>query len=337
MKHFLTFLCILSVCLFMFWGCESSTDPQEEDTLSNFQIMQPVLEQMLSAGIGAPIKAQDLFDTQNDADATNDYFVLSVRSADSYALGHIPDARNAYWRDIAEDASLALLPTGQKIAVYCYTGHTGTIATMILNTLGYEAYNLKFGLMSWTTDSTARVQNPFNEAIDGHNFATETQVNAAQTYDLPEPSFVSSQDANTVFQAAGDAYAANDAPVIKAQDLFDNLNDGDTSNDPQIISVRAADAYAIGHIPGAINIPWKEIATMDNLKKVDPNRQVVVYCYTGHTGAAATTALKLLGYDAINLKHGMMSWTQDAAVRVANPFQEAVDAHDFPINTGTTP
>ena len=336
MKHLFTFISIVVIATLTFWGCESSTDPADESQ-SNFELMQPILEQLLADGIGAPIKAQDLYDDQNDTDVTNDYFVLSVRTSDSYLLGHIPGAANAYWRDIAKDATLAMLPTDQKIAVYCYTGHTGTVATMILNSLGYEAYNLKFGIMSWTQDSTARVQFPFNEAIDAHNFATETQVNAAQTYELAEPNFVSSQDVNEVFKAAGDEYASNDAPVIKAQDLYDNLNDGNTANDPQIISVRAASAYAVGHIPGAINIPWKEIGTLENLAKVDPDRQVVVYCYTGHTGAAATTALKLLGYNAVNLKHGIMSWTQDGAVRVASPFQESVDAHNFPLNTGGNP
>ena len=47
------------------------------------------------------------------------------------------------------------------------------------------------------------------------------------------------------------------APVIAAAALFENLSDGDTSNDPFIVSVRAPEHYALGHIEGAINIPWK--------------------------------------------------------------------------------
>ena len=34
-----------------------------------------------------------------------------------------------------------------------------------------------------------------------------------------------------------------------------------------IVSVRAAADYAKGHVPGAINIPWKDIAKAENLKK----------------------------------------------------------------------
>ena len=40
-----------------------------------------------------------------------------------------------------------------------------------------------------------------------------------------------------VIQAAADAYLSSDiAPVISADALFENLNDGDTSNDPFIVS-----------------------------------------------------------------------------------------------------
>ena len=69
--------------------------------------------------------------------------------------------------------------------------------------------------------------------------------------------------------------------------------DGDTGNDPVVVSVRGASHYGIGHIPGAINIPWRAIAKEENLQKLPTDRQIVVYCYTGHTGAVATTALNM--------------------------------------------
>jgi LPXTG-motif cell wall-anchored protein len=65
----------------------------------------------------------------------------------------------------------------------------------------------------------------------------------------------------------------------------------------------------LGHVPGAINIPWKAIASPDNLAKLPTDQQIVVYCYTGHTGQVAAATLKVLGYDVVNLKYGMMGWT----------------------------
>jgi len=331
--NFLTlfiFLISLLICI----GCSSSTDSNDE---SNFDLIQPTLEANTADGLGKPISAQTLFDNMNDGDATNDYFILSVRSAETYAIGHIPGAINVYWKDVAKEANLALLPTDQPIAIYCYTGHTGQTATTALINLGYEAVNLKFGFMSWTQDGPARVQNPFIEEVDGHDFATETTINTAGEYELPDPEWLDSQDADEIMQAAAEYVLSNIAPVTKAQDLFDNLNDGNTSNDPQILSVRSAETYALGHIPGAINVYWKDVAKIENLKKIDPTRQVVVYCYTGHTQMIAAAALNMLGYDAISMKFGMMSWTKDATIRVQTPFTEGVDSKDFPFNTGSTP
>src|SRR3972149_1122132 len=92
------------------------------------------------------------------------------------------------------------------------------------------------------------------------------------------------------------------------------LNDGDASNDPFIVSVRALTDYEKGHIPGAINIPWREIANKENLAKLPTDKLIVVYCYTGQTGSQTTAILNLLGYNVKNLKFGMTSWTKDANV-----------------------
>ena len=109
------------------------------------------------------------------------------------------------------------------------------------------------------------------------------------------------------------------SPVIAPAGLFENLSDGDVSNDPLIVSVRAADVYELGHIEGAINIGWKAIATDESLEALPEGAPIVVYCYTGHTGQVAATALTLMGYDVQNLKFGMMGWSDDARRRRHHP------------------
>ncbi|MCG8608192.1 rhodanese-like domain-containing protein [bacterium] len=316
----------------MIVGC-GDDDGVTTPEITEFEVIQPAIHVYTSnTNQGPVITAQALFDNMNDGNAANDYFVLSVRSADHFALGHIPGAINIPWREIGQEARLALLSTDQAIAVYCYTGHTGGIATALLNAMGYEAYNLKFGMGAWTKDEAIRVAKAFDETVDAHDFQVETQINEpTATFEIPTTDFSTSTVANLILRAAADDVASNVTAAVTAQSLFDNLNDSDSSNDPIIVSVRSAEHYAIGHIPGAINIPWREIALEANLSKLDPNREIVVYCYTGHTGAVAATALNLLGYDAVNMKFGIMAWTRDAAVRVASPFREDVDAHDFPV------
>jgi rhodanese-related sulfurtransferase len=279
------------------------------------------------------ITAQALFDNLNDGDSSNDPVILSVRSPEHYAIGHIPGAINIPWKQIGDAAKVAVLPKDQKIVVYCYTGHTGGVATTALNAMGYDAVNLKFGIAAWTRNEEVRATRAFSEEMDAHDYPIETAPNSTLAeYPLADPEYTASEVEHDIVMAATRAYVGGDkAPVITAQALFDNLNDGDSSNDPVILSVRSPEHYAIGHIPGAINIPWKQIARPDNLKKLPTDRQIVVYCYTGHTGAVATTALNMLGYDAVNLKFGIAAWTRDAAVRAAAPFSEQTEAHDFPV------
>ena len=56
----------------------------------------------------------------------------------------------------------------------------------------------------------------------------------------------------------------------------------------------------------------------------------MVYCYTGHTGQVATTALGLLGYDVGNMKYGMMGWTEDDEV-LATARYNPETSPDYPV------
>lgn len=328
------FLILMLIAVLALWGCSDDDDdnPTTPVVVDQFEVVREALHAYVAGSVAPVITAQAVFDNMSDGDATNDYFVLSVRSLASYNIGHVPGAANIPWRTVGGDNELASLPMDQPIAVYCYTGHTAAVATTTLRALGYDAYNMKFGIMSWTRDADVRVQNAFSEATDANDFALEMTANTPGTHDLPELDVSSSSDETTIIQAAANAYLlSSDGPVVSAQALFDNINDGDDTNDYFVISVRGSSHYALGHIPGAINIPWREITNVDNLKKIPTDKPIAVVCYTGHTAGVATTTLRLLGYEAYNVKFGMMSWTTDPAVRVSSPFVDATDSHDFAV------
>ncbi|RMD94015.1 MAG: rhodanese-like domain-containing protein [Calditrichaeota bacterium] len=326
---------LISVGLLTF-GCGKESKSPVAPQKTEFEILQPAADAYTGSTQPPVVSAQTVFDNINDGNPANDYFILSVRKPEDYAKGHIPGAINIFWRDIGKAENIAKLPKDKKIAVYCYTGHTGAVATTLLNVMGYEAYDIKWGIMAWTKDQTARVQNAFSEDVDAHDFTVETKINTVtKTYDLPNPDYTASTDETEILQAACDYVATHMTPVTTAQALFDNLNDGNPANDPIIVSVRKPEHYALGHIPGAINIYWRDIAKEENLKKLDPSKDIVVYCYTGHTGEISATVLNMLGYKATNLKFGIMAWTKDPTVRVQSAFSETVDAHEFPLETGT--
>ena len=115
------------------------------------------------------------------------------------------------------------------------------------------------------------------------------------------------QSGNPV-QVAAEQYFAGGTKNIKATDLYANLNDGDTSNDPFMVDIRAAADFAKGHMPGAINIASKDLFTAENLAKLPKDRQIVVNCYSGQTASQTTAGLRMMGYDAYNLLYGIPGW-----------------------------
>jgi rhodanese-related sulfurtransferase len=301
-----------------------------QEPSGDFGVIQRTYETAL-ADWSPVISADALFENLNDGDASNDPVIVSVRSPEHYELGHVPGAINIPWKTIAKSESLAQLPTDKPIVVYCYTGHTGQISATILKGLGYDVQNLKFGMMGWTQNDEVLATTRFGPDTDQRDYALETEVNeATETYAYPEVA-TGEEDAFEIVRVAADNWLNSDAtPIVSADSVFDVLNDGDDSNNPMIVSVRAPDAYALGHVPGAVNIPWKTVANAENLAKLPPDMPIRVYCYTGHTGQVATTALGLLGYDVANIKYGMMAWTEDDEV-LATARYNPETSPDYPV------
>lgn len=294
----------LATLLFAFVGCSDDDDggTGPATPIDQFEVVRSAADTWLAGP--TPISTSiDLNTLRTDGNAANDPFVLSVRSAAHFALGHIPGAINIPWRDVAKPASLALLPASGPIVAYCYTGHTGQIATTVLGVLGHDVTNMKFGIMAWTKDATVRATAPFTPPIDVYPIEL-TANTPSTTYPLPTLDVTTSRDTAEILRAAADAYlSSGTSPSLGASDVAGSLANY------FIVSVRSAAHYAQGHVPGAINIPWKDIAKPENLAKLPTDQTILVYCYTGHTGQIASTVLSLLGYDAVNLRHGMAGWT----------------------------
>ncbi len=89
-----------------------------------------------------------------------------------------------------------------------------------------------------------------------------------------------------------------------------------------IVDARDAAQYAKEHIPGAVNIEWRQaIARRGELPR---DRTVVVYCNTGSLSAQAVFALRLLGYDNVKvLQDGIEGWKKkggfEANARASQP------------------
>ncbi len=78
----------------------------------------------------------------------------------------------------------------------------------------------------------------------------------------------------------------------------------------QLIDVRTPSEYSNGAIPGAVNIPVDEIRARVAEIKREP---ILVNCQVGQRGHTATMLLKELGFDAINLDGGYLTYSNAPA------------------------
>jgi rhodanese-related sulfurtransferase len=114
-----------------------------------------------------------------------------------------------------------------------------------------------------------------------------------------------------VAEVGGDYYGTYEGVNITMDVLYENLTDGDTSNDPYIIDWRGSGDYNFRHIKGAVNISLGDLITKIDDGTIPADQTIVNVCYSGQTASVATATLNLLGYDATNLKFGMCYVTDD--------------------------
>ena len=75
---------------------------------------------------------------------------------------------------------------------------------------------------------------------------------------------------------------------------------------PYLIDVRTPQEFALGAIPGAINLPVDELR--DRLQEVPRDRPVAVYCQVGQRGYLATRILMQKGFSVANIGGGYKTY-----------------------------
>ena len=92
-------------------------------------------------------------------------------------------------------------------------------------------------------------------------------------------------------------------PSLDAGELGEKLKNG---KQPLVLDVRQPEEYRSGHIEGAKLVPLGELdRRMQSLPK---NREIVCVCASGNRSQSATRALVDAGFNAHNMKGGMLSW-----------------------------
>jgi rhodanese-related sulfurtransferase len=113
-----------------------------------------------------------------------------------------------------------------------------------------------------------------------------------------------------VFLATVTAARANSVgSTITSAELVDLIRSGKA---PIILDVRTSKEYGSGHIPGAINIPHKELK--DRLKEISDHKskEIALYCKSGRRAGIATKILSEAGFSKLReLEGNMIKWKKD--------------------------
>lgn len=76
-----------------------------------------------------------------------------------------------------------------------------------------------------------------------------------------------------------------------------------------LLDVRTPQEYAEGHVPGAVNVPYDQLAS--RLVEVPKDRDVVLYCKSGRRAGIAADVLAANGYTRLShLEGDMNAWIE---------------------------
>jgi rhodanese-related sulfurtransferase len=89
-----------------------------------------------------------------------------------------------------------------------------------------------------------------------------------------------------------------------------------------IIDARDSAQFAQAHIPGAINIEWRQV--LNERDQIPKDKMVLIYCNTGSLSAQGGLALRVAGWDNVRiLQGGFEEWQKkggfDTSTRASAP------------------
>jgi rhodanese-related sulfurtransferase len=307
-RSYLLLLVLLSTLFIV--SCEKDEAINESEVLATYleSTDSPLKKDYVNSDMPTIMSAEEV----KTLNATNQVYIIDIRTAADFALGHIENAHNVALADILTHIEGVSLTNYTKVAVVCYTGQTAGFATTLLRLMGYDkAFSMKWGMCSWNSDFAGK----WNAAIaNGNAYAsqfTATATEKAAKGEMPVLSTGKTTGQEILKARVAALLTEGFTPAsVNSQTLFGNLTGY------YIVNYWPATHYADpGHIPGAIQYTPKEtIKLAADLKTLPTDKPIAVYCYTGQTSAFLSAYLRLLGYDAKSVLYGTNGMIYDNMV-----------------------
>lgn len=253
------------------------------------------------------IKASSVFE-----ELDGNIHIIDLRGPADYSKGHIKGAVNMAMTELPDYFTNKIKPFEyDRIVMVCFSGQIASYSTSLLRLMGYgNVYAMRWGMSGWDNKSAEStwldvVSSKFENQL-------ELDVNAKATgADLPKMNTGKSAGEEILDIRFKDLFEKGflDA-VISAEKVFEN------PVNYYVINYDRRDKYEAGHIPGAIRYkPNGTLGIVSEMITIPANKEVVVYCGTGHNSSFVTAYLRLFGYNAKTLMFGNNSFMYNKMVQ----------------------
>lgn len=231
----------------------------------------------------------------------DNFYIMDIRAADDFNAGHIDGAVNTTLGTIVADAQGVTKP----IIVVCYTGQGAGHATVALRLSGFaDAKVLKWGMSGWNETFAGAWQGGIGNAGIGHSNWSMNAVEENSTFSYPSWESTSTDGATILAERV----------AMMTEGGFSGIGGIDVLSSPSDYFINnfwaQADVDYYGHITSCYRVQPLTLEN-DEIAHLDPEGDVVTYCWTGQTSSMVTAYLAVLGYESISLKFGVNSMIYD--------------------------
>jgi len=238
--------------------------------------------------------------------------IIDLRSPEVFAKGHIKGAVNVDFTKIPDYFTNIIKPFEfDKIVLVCKSGQTSSYTTSLLRLMGYgNVYAMRWGMSIWNKDFAADSwRDAISDKYEDKLETTENQRAALSDFPLMNTGKTSGEEIlaarfNSLFAAGyADAFITADKVFEQPQNFY-------------TVNFERKDKYDSGHIPGAVRYKTNgTLGIVSEMQSIPTDKEVAIYCGTGHNSAFVSAYLRLFGYNAKTILYGNNAFMHSKMVK----------------------